>query len=105
MMRGARPSPCKSTAYGPLQLSFITRQAGKAVAPSNAARGPGLLCNQQEKIMSTRKSGAKGPARAKQNGNAKHSGKTKPRQQSATAVGTTVSGPSLAGSPASELAE
>ena len=49
--------------------------------------------------MATRKSGAKGPARAKS------ASKTKSRQQSDTAQGTTASGPSNPGQPATELAE
>jgi catalase len=49
--------------------------------------------------MATRKSGARGPARTKS------SSKAKSGQQSDTALGTTVSGPSRAGQPATELAE
>jgi catalase len=49
--------------------------------------------------MATRKSGAKGPARTKSGSKTTHG------QQSATARGTTVSGPSSAGGPANELAE
>src|SRR5271156_2095431 len=45
------------------RILFKTRHAGKVVAPSNAAREPGVSCNQQENIMPTRKSGARGPAR------------------------------------------
>ena len=47
--------------------------------------------------MSTRKSGAKGPARTKS------SSKTKSSRQSDTAQGTTVSGPSSPGAPATDL--
>src|ERR1700733_3764570 len=83
----------------PPQHSIITRHAGKVVAPSNAAREPGGSCNQQENIMPTRKSGARGPARSKSPGKAKSS------RQSDTALGSTVSGPSRPGHPDTELAE
>jgi len=49
--------------------------------------------------MATRKSGAKGPARAKS------SSKTKSNRESGTALGTTASGPSNPGEPATALAQ
>src|SRR5271168_672822 len=60
---------------------------------------PARLCTQQENVMPTRKSGAKGPARSRS------ASKTKSSQQSETALGTTASGPSSPGQPATELAE
>src|ERR1700722_16829787 len=79
--------------YGEL---FICTHRSKVhvIALITPAREPGLLespvcdCNQEEYVMATRKSAAKGPVRTK------HSHNTKSGRQSAAGKGTTAGGTS-----------